>query len=305
MAGYGKVFHRFWKSRTVRGWDDTTRTLALYLLTSQHATSEGYFHLPIAYAAADLGWDLDKVEKAFAQLDADDFARYDPDAEVVLVVKAIRWNEPRGKPQIKGAVTRIQEAPASPLLVELCRSAEGLEGGIHAELIPLADPFERVSEPSPDTPSGGSADTPSGPSRDPVESSSSSSSSNSTPSATSADADDRHEHDPDAGDGPPGEPQVDEAARQFEEHFWPVYPARNGKKVGKANALIEWRKLTIAERRRAVTGARNLASSDQLPKDAERFLRRAKGGRGDFPFDDWQEPALPASGRDDRRDVIV
>jgi hypothetical protein len=74
------------------------------------------------------------------------------------------------------------------------------------------------------------------------------------------------------------------------EQFWRIYPDRNGRKVGRGNALIEWRKLTLDQRRRAYIGARNLAASDQLPKDAERFLRRAKGGKGDFPFDDWQQP---------------
>lgn len=72
--------------------------------------------------------------------------------------------------------------------------------------------------------------------------------------------------------------------------FWQTYPPRNGRKVGKRNAHVEWSKLTADERRRALIGARNLAQSDQLPKDPERFLRRAKGGRGDFPFDDWQTP---------------
>ena len=73
------------------------------------------------------------------------------------------------------------------------------------------------------------------------------------------------------------------------EEFWKVYPARNGEKRGKANALIEWRKLTLDQRRRAYVGAKNLAATDTLPKDAERFLRRAKGGKGDFPFDDYQQ----------------
>lgn len=79
------------------------------------------------------------------------------------------------------------------------------------------------------------------------------------------------------------------------EAFWRAYPARNGKKVGKRNAQIEWRKLTREQRRHALIGARHLAHSDQLPKDAERFLRRSKGGKGDFPFDDWQEPAKTAA----------
>lgn len=82
----------------------------------------------------------------------------------------------------------------------------------------------------------------------------------------------------------------DEPADTFEQ-FWAVYPKRSGRKVGKANALVKWRKLTLEQRRRAYIGARNLAASDQLPKDAERFLRRGTGG--EFPFDDWQQPAEP------------
>lgn len=80
---------------------------------------------------------------------------------------------------------------------------------------------------------------------------------------------------------------ADAVEEQFEA-WWQVYPDRNGRKIGKGNALIEWRKLSVYERRRAYRGAVHLAGADTLPKDPERFLRRAKGGKGDFPFDDWQ-----------------
>jgi hypothetical protein len=91
-------------------------------------------------------------------------------------------------------------------------------------------------------------------------------------------------HESDADD-----PSTEQRITESFEAFWQVYPARDGKKVGRGNALIEWRKLTWEQRRRAYTGARNLAAGDSLPKDPERFLRRAKGGKGDFPFDDWQQ----------------
>lgn len=93
--------------------------------------------------------------------------------------------------------------------------------------------------------------------------------------------------------------EPDPVAETFEQ-FWKVYPPRKGRKDGKGNALIEWRKLTLEERRRAYRGAKHLAQSDQLPKDAERFLRRAKGGKGDFPFDDWQDPPVSSDGPEGR-----
>lgn len=97
------------------------------------------------------------------------------------------------------------------------------------------------------------------------------------------DAEERREEEKDL---PSPDGDVDEAAEQFEEHFWPTYPPRNGRKVEKGKALTQWRKLTLEERRRALIGARNLAASDTLPKDAHRFLR--KDTAGEFPFDDWQ-----------------
>lgn len=78
-----------------------------------------------------------------------------------------------------------------------------------------------------------------------------------------------------------------ESEARFEEHFWPAYPARKGRKRGKPNALRAWCKLTVDEQRRAVRGAKNLAREDVYPKDPERFL---KPHDGHFPFDDYQDP---------------
>ena len=105
-----------------------------------------------------------------------------------------------------------------------------------------------------------------------------------TPASTDVDRADTSEHS-----------EVDTVAEHFE-LFWQQYPKRNGKKIGKANSLIEWRKLSIGERRRAYLGAKHIAVADTLPKDPERFLRKAKGGKGGFPFDDWQEPEVTDGG---------
>lgn len=71
------------------------------------------------------------------------------------------------------------------------------------------------------------------------------------------------------------------------ETFWQAYPKRDGKKVGKQATRMLFRKLTAAERERALTGARNLAASGRMPKDPERFLKRDRAGV--WLFDEWQE----------------
>lgn len=77
-----------------------------------------------------------------------------------------------------------------------------------------------------------------------------------------------------------------EADRQFEEHFWPAYPARRGLKHDKGKALTQWRRLSLDDRRAALKGARNYAASGELPKDAFRWLR-------DRCWESWQVPATP------------
>lgn len=60
--------------------------------------------------------------------------------------------------------------------------------------------------------------------------------------------------------------------------FWQAYPARDGRKVGKAKSEAYWRKLTEADRCAVLTGAKVYASErggpgQVSPKDPERWLR--------------------------------
>lgn len=67
--------------------------------------------------------------------------------------------------------------------------------------------------------------------------------------------------------------------------FWKVYPARDGKKVGKAKALRQWMRLKPEDHKAAWVGVRHYADSGWRPKDAERWLR-------DRCWEEWQEPAV-------------
>lgn len=72
------------------------------------------------------------------------------------------------------------------------------------------------------------------------------------------------------------------------EVFWSRYPARNGKKLEKPKALVQWRRLSKAQRDLALTGVSNYrAACDRqlfIARDAHRWLR-------DRSFLDWQTPA--------------
>jgi hypothetical protein len=83
-----------------------------------------------------------------------------------------------------------------------------------------------------------------------------------------------------------------DARAQFEDYFWPAYPPRNGRKIGKADALAQWVKLSIEDRRAALRGARIMSVEvdlgTTLPPDAHRWLRKRT-------WQDWQEPPTEAT----------
>jgi hypothetical protein len=87
MREYGKVFPRFWQAGTgkaLRG-DAESQVLALYLMTSPHATMIGVFHCPIQYMAHETGLTLEGASKALARLIEADFCTFDGDDDVVWV----------------------------------------------------------------------------------------------------------------------------------------------------------------------------------------------------------------------------
>ena len=117
---YSRVGSRIWLER----WDDDTMLTALYLLTCKHRPTEGIYHLPLQYGATDKRWPLKRFAKAFDHLVAANFVEHDSDAEVVLIVKALKWQAPANPNQMRGAVKKIKQLPPTRLLSrfeELCR----------------------------------------------------------------------------------------------------------------------------------------------------------------------------------------
>lgn len=261
---YYRVSPRFWSRAEQKGWSDDAKLLALYLLTGPHRTTEGLYRLPKKYAQADLEWSRERFDQPLAELIHDGFCDYDEDAQVVLVSGAMRYQACANENMAKAAVKRLKELPETRLARNFQQLAERFDQRLHEQLpegfgepqaLALAPPQAQAPSPGESPPGGGSAD----------------------------------------GESDAEDPSTEARIVESFEEFWNAYPDRDGKKIGKRNALIEWRKLTWDQRRRAYLGAVNLAASDQIPKDPERFLRRSKGGKGDYPFDDWQEPAKPST----------
>ena len=80
--------------------------------------------------------------------------------------------------------------------------------------------------------------------------------------------------------------------------FWSAYPRRNGKRIGRADAELKWRRLKPEERVAALVGAEHYAEACErgltIAADAHRWLEKRR-------WLDWQEPAAadrrPPTGR--------
>lgn len=92
----------------MRGWQEDSRTLALYLLTNEQRSAEGFYGLPLGLMADDLQWTPDRLRGALTVVESDGFALYDEAARVVLIRKALKYGKPRGGPSIKGAINVLK-----------------------------------------------------------------------------------------------------------------------------------------------------------------------------------------------------
>lgn len=111
MANYFRVSTKMWNE----DWPDDVMLLAFYLLTCKHRNTEGLFKLPLAYIQADMGWSLRKIKAAFKRLVDDDFVRHDPSTDVVLIVKALKYQSPQNPNQVIHALSALETVPVSIL----------------------------------------------------------------------------------------------------------------------------------------------------------------------------------------------
>lgn len=94
MRDFVKLSPKFWvgpTGRAIRKSGIEAQLVALYLMSSPHATYTSIYHLPMVYIAADTGISMDAVREALAAIERTGFARYDEDSECVWVVEGAKW----------------------------------------------------------------------------------------------------------------------------------------------------------------------------------------------------------------------
>lgn len=89
MRDYGIVSPKFWIGETgkkLRG-DPNCQVLAMYLMTSPHATMTGVYHCPVLYMAHETGLSIEGATKALARLISEGYCHYDEASEYVFVIR--------------------------------------------------------------------------------------------------------------------------------------------------------------------------------------------------------------------------
>ncbi|MGC3975638.1 MAG: hypothetical protein QM771_14835 [Nitrospira sp.] len=280
MRSFSTIRSQFWsgttgKAVTIAGKD--TRILATYLLTCEHANMLGLYRLPLLYIAEETGLKRKEVVAAFENLKAIGFAYYDEGAEFVWVVEMARFqldllpgeSLKESDHRATGATRLYRQLAANPFLGHFYdRYAEALRlpsrRDFLAELNPLQIPLGAPSKPliRGDVPV-------------PLKSSLLSEETDEiiqTRETTSSAVD--HEF----------------------EKFWSLYPMRDGKRLGKPEALRKWTCVKGDDREKILLAVRHYAGSKQAAsgigiKDPHRWLRT---GKGDEPWREWIEPEQPA-----------
>lgn len=109
---YNRVFSRIWR----KSWDDETMLTALYLLTCEQRSFEGFYYLPLEYISGDRPWSMKRIERTITALVEDDFIEYDREAKVVLIVNALEAQSPATKNHMIGAVRKLRALPPNGLM---------------------------------------------------------------------------------------------------------------------------------------------------------------------------------------------
>lgn len=125
MPQFQRVYPRVWAD--LRGAPTETKLAWLYVLTGRHRATEGYYHLPVAYAAEDMELSARKARAAIEQLEHDlGFISYDYGTQIVLIRKALSYpgQAPATPKQITGALRAIEHLTPSPLWEEFVKAAE-------------------------------------------------------------------------------------------------------------------------------------------------------------------------------------
>lgn len=124
MRDYAKVTPQFWLGGTgkaLRG-EQEAQIVALYLMTSPHATMIGVFHCPVMYIAHETGLSIEGASKGLQRVVEEGFCTFDHDRELVWVHEMARFQISE---ELKPKDNQVQSVRRAFLQIPECKIRRG------------------------------------------------------------------------------------------------------------------------------------------------------------------------------------
>lgn len=107
---FSKISPKVWRSKRFLALpSDDPRYLLLFILSSPHQTSAGYFKMPDAYGAADMSWPVDKFRASRAQLVEAGLLAFDAATDEYFLPGWFAFNKPMNASHQKAIVRLVSE----------------------------------------------------------------------------------------------------------------------------------------------------------------------------------------------------
>lgn len=114
MRDFSKISPSVWRSqRFTELPTDDARYLYLYLLTCEHQTNAGAYHLPHGYACDDLRWEKSRLSQALEKLVASALILHDAATAEIAITRWFKHNAPMSESHLLGVERTIERIHSS------------------------------------------------------------------------------------------------------------------------------------------------------------------------------------------------
>lgn len=114
MRDFSKISPSVWRSqRFTELPTDDARYLYLYLLTCEHQTNAGAYHLPHGYACDDLRWEKSRLSQALEKLVASSLIIHDAATAEIAITRWFKHNAPMSESHLLGVERTIERIHSS------------------------------------------------------------------------------------------------------------------------------------------------------------------------------------------------
>lgn len=255
-ARFRKIDPRIWTDEKFRQLTGEQQRIALYILTAQ-SNRIGLFSFSPGKACEDLKTLPAAFRKGFENVCQALNWEWDSEARVLYLPTWWRYNQPESVNNVVGNLKDLDDLPATPLFARFAANTTYLLDAVKETFLQTL--AKGYPHPSPK------------PSPNPLP----------NPSPTQEQEQEQEQETP---------PAVD---HNFEE-FWNHFPARNGKKLEKGQALAKFSRLTPEDRRLVLVAVKNYTASEMIQrgigiKDAHRWIRN---GKDEEPWREWLTPEI-------------